>query len=306
MWKRDDAFNGDGTWDTVLTRPLKADATGGAGLGASLDSTKAGPSRATYVSVPSGRSDSSNTLNRWAMRRYASRILLALRDGEASDWSSLCAAFEVRPRMDSDSLGLLQELRDLRAVGLISVEEDGEDGRFKAPRGRIRLTPYWNQLQAALGLSLSDCARLQNNGMAVTPLFGRPGKASGTDIFVIMPFSPKLQPVYKEHIVPLAERLGLSVARADDLFTTHSVMSDIWRSIVTSKVVLADCTERNPNVFYELGIAHTVGKPVILTTQSPDDVPFDIRHIRYLPYSYTPSGMRDFESALARTLRGLH
>ncbi len=239
------------------------------------------------------------------MRRYASKILLALRDGEASDWQSLCDVFGVRPRIDSCSIALLQELLALRAVGLVAVEGDGSDDRFTPPGGRVELTPRWNELQAALGLSLSDWVRLQNDGMAVAPLFGQPGRARGTDIFVIMPFNPKLQPVYKDHISPLAERLGLTISRADDLFTTHAVMGDIWTSIVKCKVVLADCTERNPNVFYELGIAHTVGKPVILTTQSSDDVPFDVKHMRYLPYSYTPPGMRDFETALSRTLREL-
>ncbi len=52
-------------------------------------------------------------------------------------------------------------------------------------------------------------------------------------------------------------------------------------------------------------VAHTVGEPVILTTQSSDDVPFAVMCVRYLPYSYTPSGMRDFETALPRALREL-
>jgi hypothetical protein len=52
-------------------------------------------------------------------------------------------------------------------------------------------------------------------------------------------------------------------------------------------------------------MAHTVGKPVILITQNEDDVPFDLRHIRYITYEYTPSGMTAFESALAKTLQNL-
>jgi len=67
--------------------------------------------------------------------------------------------------------------------------------------------------------------------------------------------------------------------------------------------VIADCTGRNPNVFYEIGLAHASGKPVILITQNSDDVPFDIRHLRYIQYDYTPRGMRVFEKRLVDTLK---
>jgi hypothetical protein len=58
-------------------------------------------------------------------------------------------------------------------------------------------------------------------------------------------------------------------------------------------------------VFYEIGMAHTVGKPVILTTQNETDVPFDLRSIRYIHYRYTPPGMKEFEERLAKTIAGL-
>jgi hypothetical protein len=58
----------------------------------------------------------------------------------------------------------------------------------------------------------------------------------------------------------------------------------------------------DPNVFYELGLAHAVGKPVILITQNTEDIPVDIRNIRYIQYVYTPKGMRDFEGVLSKTI----
>jgi hypothetical protein len=96
--------------------------------------------------------------------------------------------------------------------------------------------------------------------------------------------------------------IGLTVKRADDFFTAHSIMADVWNAICGSRAIIADCTGRNPNVFYEIGVAHTIGKPVILTTQSRDDVPFDLRHLRYIEYEYTPPGMRQYEAALTETL----
>jgi hypothetical protein len=80
-------------------------------------------------------------------------------------------------------------------------------------------------------------------------------------------------------------------------------MADVWTAVYRSRVVIADCTKRNPNVFYEIGMAHTVGKPVMLITLDEADVPFDLRHLRYIKYAYTPPGMDAFEDALERTLQ---
>ena len=82
-------------------------------------------------------------------------------------------------------------------------------------------------------------------------------------------------------------------------------MADVWAVVYQSRVVIADCTTRNPNVFYEIGMAHTVGKPVILITQNEDDVPFDLRHIRYITYEYTPPGMVSFEASLTKTIQNI-
>jgi hypothetical protein len=122
------------------------------------------------------------------------------------------------------------------------------------------------------------------------------------DLFVIMPFKQELKPIYADHIKKAAERLNLTIARGDDFFTNHSIMQDVWSAIYQAKIIIADCTDKNPNVFYEIGLAHAIGKPVILITQNENDVPFDLRHIRYILYAYTPPGMMKFENALSITI----
>ena len=79
-----------------------------------------------------------------------------------------------------------------------------------------------------------------------------------------------------------------------------AIVEDIWESINRARILIADLTGKNPNVFYEVGIAHTVGKEVILTTQNIDDVPFDLRHLRHIQYTYTPRGMEAFEQQLRK------
>lgn len=69
-----------------------------------------------------------------------------------------------------------------------------------------------------------------------------------------------------------------------------------------ARIVIADLTGKNPNVFYEVGVAHTVGENVILITQRIEDVPFDLRHLRHIQYEYTPRGMIVFEQRLKATI----
>jgi hypothetical protein len=69
------------------------------------------------------------------------------------------------------------------------------------------------------------------------------------------------------------------------------IIEDIWILLNQSHFLIADLTWKNPNVFYELGIAHTIGKYVIIISQSELDVPFDIGHLRYIFYEYNKDGI---------------
>jgi hypothetical protein len=167
----------------------------------------------------------------------------------------------------------------------------------------LKLSRHFEALQLMLGLSITDMVKESGSYVArVAPLFREPDRKLGSDVFVLMPFEESMKPIYDDHIKATCKKIGFSCRRADDLFTATNVMSDVWSSIYYSKIIIADCTGRNPNVFYEIGIAHTLGRPVVLITQREEDVPFDIRHIRYLKYSFTPRGMKEFELALKATL----
>lgn len=121
--------------------------------------------------------------------------------------------------------------------------------------------------------------------------------------FVLMPFAEYMRPVYDDHIHPVVESEELSCLRADDIASTNIITRDIWEKINRARFIIADLTGRNPNVFYEVGMAHTLGKEVILLAQSMEDVPFDLKALRCIVYSYTPRGMRDMEKKLQATIR---
>ena len=139
--------------------------------------------------------------------------------------------------------------------------------------------------------------------MIITPALRRVASTRyQSQLLVLMPFAEELRPLYADHMKVVAERLKLTIARADDFFTTEHIVEEIWSAIALSEIVIANCTGRNPNVFYEIGLARAIGVPVILITRSSDDVPFDLRQRRYIHYEFTPRGMKAFEEALKKTI----
>lgn len=183
----------------------------------------------------------------------------------------------------------------LRRGYKIAAELQGQELKIE-----VVLTDRLPNLQEALGLSVTQLLDdYRADSIRVRPVFGKPKGTPNSDVFVLMPFRSELLPVYDDHIKPVCEGQSLSCLRADDLFGSKTIINEVWELIANSKILVADCTGRNPNVFYELGIAHTLGKKVIIIAQSEDDIPFDIRHLRYIKYEYTPRGMKKFESALS-------
>jgi hypothetical protein len=143
-----------------------------------------------------------------------------------------------------------------------------------------------------------------NRIVRLNPIFqGRDYMLNDNLVFVLSPFREPFNTIFIDHIKPTVEaRDGVSCLRADDIYDNRPIIEDIWRSINEAHIIISELTGRNPNVFYETGIAHTVGKEVILITQNMDDVPFDLRHLRCIVYEYTPRGIQILETNLRNTI----
>lgn len=102
--------------------------------------------------------------------------------------------------------------------------------------------------------------------------------------FVIMPFGGWLDDYYETIYCPAIIAAGLEPHRADDLYRPSTIVNDIWAYTKRAKLLVADLTGKNANVFYELGLAHALAKPVILVAGSMDDIPFDLRALRIIVY----------------------
>lgn len=170
----------------------------------------------------------------------------------------------------------------------------------------IKVTPILAALQNIFRISLTEFVTAQGEFVASYPIFGEPLPPEDdkwADVFVIMPFDPTMKEVYDDHIVKVIERMGMTIKRGDAFLSSQSIIDEVWSAIYHSEICIADCTGRNANVMYELGIAHTLGRPVILISQSVDDIPFDISHRRII--TYDPQNLAPLQENLAQIVRDL-
>jgi len=125
-----------------------------------------------------------------------------------------------------------------------------------------------------------------------------------TLVSAMMPFDEKFNKVYG-CIRSASDNMGLRCRRADDIWENAAIIQDVVSLIDRSRIVICDCTGRNQNVFYEAGIAHTLGREVILITQNEYDIPFDLRHLRYVKYLDNEEGRTQLREALEARMQTL-
>jgi hypothetical protein len=123
-------------------------------------------------------------------------------------------------------------------------------------------------------------------------------------VAVMMPFESSFDKVF-EAINKGCELAKLRCQRVDSLWEDSVVMQDVFSLIYRSRIVIVDFSTRNPNVFYETGIAHTLGKSVVPLAQTEQDVPFDLRHHRYLKYLKNGEGLASLAEKLGERLTTL-
>lgn len=120
-------------------------------------------------------------------------------------------------------------------------------------------------------------------------------------VALMMPFRSEFAPVHQA-VKDACRKNGLTCMRADDMWEESTIIQDIFNLIFRAKVVVVDFTGKNPNVMYETGIAHTLGKHVIPISQSLDDVPFDMVHHRVLKYLPNAEGYAALHASLTKKL----
>lgn len=108
--------------------------------------------------------------------------------------------------------------------------------------------------------------------------------------FVLMPFGKPHYGYFATIFSPALADAGFEATKADDLYAPRPIMDDIRQRILEADLVLCDMSGRNPNVMYELGLAHAIGKTAILVSASAKDIPFDLQHVRAIVYDRKLAG----------------
>jgi hypothetical protein len=121
------------------------------------------------------------------------------------------------------------------------------------------------------------------------PVPKQPDNQGKIRCFIVMPFSFAWSDDVHQTLSASCKALAVQPMRGDDVFTPTDILVDIWQSINVADFVIADITGRNPNVLYELGIAHTLAKPVLIISQSAGDIPIDLSTRRVIIYGQTDS-----------------
>lgn len=207
--------------------------------------------------------------------------------------------FKDKRNPDAFSVQLLPAIVDNEVVGLwVFVFSENN------PYVKFNINDFLGGAFPLLKNSYRFLFQRRFNSMIVNPIFqNRDTRINQDSVFVIMPFSQQWSDdIWQQVLKPAVQEMGMTAIRADDLYG-QNIMEDVWQSILKAAIVICDTTGRNPNVFYELGIAHTLGKKVLLLTQNIDDIPFDLRALRHIEYQVTISGGNQLKETVKKHIK---
>lgn len=218
----------------------------------------------------------------------------------------------IRPQSEDDTLnGLREAVLNAPLISDVYKHYRGENipdrpffenalaDNFKVPRDKTsefitifldvltdaKLLEKNGEKQRVLDISSERNAPNVDTGSEIRRLSKTASVSSSDTCFVMMPFAAPLGAYYSKIYEPAIQKAGLKPVRADDeIFGTGKIIDQIWAGINSAKVLIAELTSRNPNVFYELGLAHALRKPVVLVSANGEDVPFDLKHVRVIYY----------------------
>ena len=225
-----------------------------------------------------------------------------------------------RIRVRPDSVQIRYELLDLPTVSPEQIEAlawDLDIGAWEMNR------THWALKDVDLGEALQEAGILDAGQLSaidgalfpqavpeapyeITPkVFRLPDQRRDASLVtVMMPFSAEFEPVFQA-LQRACEEIGLQCLNANQVWEESEIIQDVFGLIYRSAVVICDFTNRNPNVFYEAGIAHTLGRPVIPITQNKDHVPFDVGAHRYAHYLPNAEGLAELQKTVQNRLATL-
>jgi hypothetical protein len=120
-------------------------------------------------------------------------------------------------------------------------------------------------------------------------------------VFVLTPFHPEFEGTF-DIIADVCRKVGLECLRGDEEFLEGSVLKHIVTELCSAGIVIANIDGRNPNVYYELGLAHALEKPVLLVASDIEAIPFDLKSQRVVIFNKPSDLKRRLQRALTQLL----
>lgn len=176
-----------------------------------------------------------------------------------------------------------------------------ESGRIYATLQSTGLGNYLDSLSQSARLLKQDVIFLGPERLY--PEVVRSAEPRQISCFIVMPFSLEWSDEVHRILSSVCKSLAVQPMRGDDVFKPSDILVDIWQSINIADFVIADISGRNPNVLYELGIAHTLAKPVLIISKNADDIPIDLSTRRVILYGQ--NGVRWHEDLEAKVTLAL-
>lgn len=152
-------------------------------------------------------------------------------------------------------------------------------------------------------------------GMWIDPIFKARNVIVDPNLcFCILPFNDDRLAIFDDIIKPeLSEKFGITAIRSGNIFDANlNIIDTIWTYINQASFIIVDISDKNPNVFYELGICHTIGKNVVTLCDKESykkdykkQLPFDINVINVIFYENTAPGSKKMLEDIAKTVNAI-
>ena len=120
--------------------------------------------------------------------------------------------------------------------------------------------------------------------------------------FVLIPHNPEYQRIFERAIEPAMRANGLDSRKADDLYKPGAILAQVWEHIRAAEVIVADVSDKNPNVIYELGLCYGLRRCPILLVRNWADLPFNLRNLRYIEYEDKAGGAEVLKKKLTAAI----
>lgn len=197
----------------------------------------------------------------------------------------------ITDRFDDTVSYLRTYMRRVHQSQLVSQDWQSAPPRIRAALRSTGLGSFLDEFRESATLLKKDVLFL-----GPERLYGPPKSRGGSrraSCFIVMPFSEAWSAEVHRILASACESAGVRPVRGDDLFTPTDIIEDIWQSLNSADFVIADITGRNPNVMYELGMAHTLAKPVLILSKYAGDIPIDLATRRVILYGQSGEDWRE-------------